>query len=336
MADNPTDVTSPEGDPLFIPLGLGALGLFAACLGRGLGPALPGAIVGFDGLVNLVLTSTAFVSQLFAIVGSTVSLRLALWLGTHRQLPFALKAFLGATCLFVCLVVFFSAQPRLFTVGPLVLSLLSLSSALLLLWSASMWTTEPETQSLVAICSASGLTALLHTGARLVALQASALGDGGRFDIARVGATLAAGFDLVLVLTTGWWLWRRITPVTKAWTSVALLCLPALFVGTPDAGPRYLLQRTIDALTSHPDPFLPVFVQWGLETLALVLAAACITDRRSARAPRLCVAFALLGRTTTDSPLGALFLVLSALSLLYPLVSQSMGHDRFRVAPSPR
>src|SRR5690606_13172862 len=120
-----TDVGSAERDLLFVPAGLGALALMAAFFGRGLSAALPGAVVGFDALVRGVLALGAFASQLFAIAGAPVSLRLALWLATHRGLPFALKAALAAASVCVCLVVFFSAQPRLFVVGPLVLGVVS-------------------------------------------------------------------------------------------------------------------------------------------------------------------------------------------------------------------
>lgn len=320
-----TDVGAAERDLLFVPAGLGALGLVAAFFGRGLSAALPGAVVGFDALVNAVLALGSFASQLFAIAGATVSLRLALWLATHRGLPFALKTGLSAASVFVCLVVFFSAQPRLFVVGPLVLGLVSYASSGLLLWTSRVSIRDADSRGLAALLSAAALTAAFHTSARLIAIEASGAGDGLHYEIARAIATLASALDTTLVLMTGLWLWPRVRAATKPACIVVLACIPALFVGTPRSGPRYLLQRVADALTSHPDPFLPLFAQWGLEFVALTFSAACLVDRGPPRLARLALAFALLGRTTSDRPLGALLLILSALCVLLPLATGPMS-----------
>jgi hypothetical protein len=325
VAVNFADPTATERDVLFVPAGLGALALLAGLLGRGLSNALPGALVGFDAIVNAVLTLGAFASQLFAIAGATVSLRLALWLATHRALPFALKTGLAAASLFVCLVVFFSAQPRLFIVGPLVLALVSFGSAGLLLWAAQMSARDTNSRALAILASFAALTAAFHTAARLIALDASSGGDGIQYDVARALATLASMLDAALIVTASLWLWPRVHATTKAWSAVVLACIPALFIGTPQSGPRYVLQRMADALTSHPDPFLPLFAQWGLELTALTFSAVCLVDRGPSRLARLALAFALLGRTTSDRPLGALLLILSALCILLPLATGPMS-----------
>lgn len=326
VAADLTQPVSSERDVLFLPAGLGALALLAALLGRGLSIALPGAVVGFDTAVNTVLTLGAFTSQLFAIAGAVVSMRLALWLATHRGLPFSLKTSLAAASLFVCLVVFFSAQPRLFIVGPLVLGLCSFGSAGLLLWSALVGAIERGARAVSIIGWLAALTAVFHTAARLLALVASNGGDGLQYDVARALATLGSCLDAALLSMAGLWLWPRVHAATKAWSAVALACIPAMFIGTPHSGPRYLLQRMADALTSHPDPFLPLFVQWGLELTALTLSVVCLTDRGPSRLTRLTLAFALLGRTTSDRPLGALLLVLSALCILLPLAAGPMSN----------
>lgn len=340
MAANLEDTPSSERDVLFVPAGLGALALLAALLGRSLSMALPGAVVGLDGVVNAVLALGAFTSQLFAIAGAVVSLRLALWLGTHRGLSFGLKTVLATTSLFICLVVFFSAQPRLFVVGPLILGLVSFGSASLLLWAAQASARDASARALAVLTSVAALTAAFHTTARLVALDASSGGDGLQYDVARAIATLATLLDGTFLVTAGLWLWLRVHALTKAWSAVVLACIPALFIGSPQSGPRYLLQRVADALTSHPDPFLPLFAQWGLELAALTFAAVCVVDRGPSRLARLALAFALLGRTTSDRPLGALLLILSALCVLLPLATGPMS-ERAKVlrsgtaAPSP-
>jgi hypothetical protein len=321
VADNLSGTHSSERDVLFVPAGLGLLALLAALLGRGLSTALPGAVVGLDSVVNAVLTLGAFTSQLFAIAGAVVSLRLALWLGTHRGLSFALKTTLAAASLFVCLVVFFSAQPRLFIVGPLVLGLVSFGSTGLLLWAARISARDVSARALSVLASLAALTAAFHTAARLVALDASTGGDGLQYEVARGMATVASALDAALVLATGLWLWLRAHSMTKAWSAVVLACIPALFIGSPQSGPRYLLQRIADALTSHPDPYLPLFAQWGLELVALTFSTVCLVDRGPSRLARLALAFALLGRTTSDRPLGALLLILSALCILLPLAT---------------
>lgn len=314
-----------DRDFLFVPAGLGLLAAAAVFLGRGLAIALPGTLVGFDNLVNLVLAAGAFASQLFAIAGAVVSLRLALWLSTHRSLAGAMKAWLGASCLFVCLVVFFSAQPRLFTVGPLVLGLLSLASGGLLLLTGQFALGKPQSRALPTLLTLGALTALCHTAARLTALAASSAGDGLQFEVARVVATLGTLLDAAFVAYSATWLWFNSHVVSRAAGSILLACIPAVFVGDPESGPRYVAQRTADALTSHPDPFLPLFVQWGLECSALTLATVAVLAPSPGRAARLAVAFTLLGRTTSDRPLGALLLVLGALCLLFPLVTRPIS-----------
>lgn len=325
MAGKSLDVGGPERDALFVPAGLGALGLLATLFGRGLAVAVPGAVSGFDRVINLVITAGAFSSQLFAIAGAIVSLRLALGLATHRGLPIWRKAALAGASVFVCLVVFFSAQPRLFLVGPLVLTLVSFISCLLLLYAAGRAALEPHSRALSVLATLAGLTAVFHTAARLVALDASGGGDSLHYELARAVATLASALDLALLVAASLWLWLRVQPHTKAWGVVVLACIPALFVGSPERGPRHLLQRLADALTSHPDPFLPLFAQWGLESFALTLSAVCLTDSRPPRLERLALAFALLGRTTSDRPLGALLLVLSAFCVLLPMATGPMS-----------
>lgn len=325
-----------EREFLFVPRGLAALALVAVVLGRGLAPALPGSLVGFDGIVNWVLTCGAFASQLFAIAGSVVSLRLTLWLSGHQSLSVALRSWLGLTCLLICAVVFFSAQPRLFAVGPIVLALLGFTSSSVLAWSSRLTLRESNTNVVSALLTLASLTALALTLARSLGFAASAAGDALQFELARAIATLGSLLDLALVVGCGWWLWRHIRLTTKAWTSVVLVCLPASFVGAPDAGPRFLAQRFVDALTSHPDPFVPLFLQWGLELTALVLSGVCLVDRGLPRSARLAMLFALLGRTTADRPLGALLLVLSALCVLYPWVAGPLGADEGALgAPDP-
>jgi hypothetical protein len=314
-----------ERDFLFIPAGLGLLGVLAVFFGRGLSAAVPGTVVGLDGLVNWVLTCGAFSSQLFAISGAVVSLRLALWLFTLRNVYVALRVWVAGAALFVCVVVFLSAQPRLFALGPLLLASLSWVSGGLLFLAGQFATRYSSARFIAPLMSLTALIAAAYTAARWVALNASAAGDAATFNVSRAMSTVASILDLMLLVGAGVWLWLNSKAVTKAWTSVLLVCLPALFLGTPQSGPRYVAQRIADAFTSHPDPFLPSFVTWWLECAALTLAMACVSDGSGRRARRLAVAFALLGRTTSDRPLGALLLLLAALCLLYPLVSRPIS-----------
>lgn len=314
-----------ERDFLFIPAGLGLLGVLAVLFGRGLSTALPGTVVGLDGLVNWVIICGAFASQLFAISGAVVSLRLALWLFTLRNVFLALRVWVAAAALFVCVVVFLSAQPRLFGLGPLLLATLSWVSSGLLFLSAQFASRHSSARLVASLMSLAALVAAAYTAARWVALNASAAGDGATFDVSRAMATVASVLDLMLLLGAGVWFWLNSKPITRAWSSVVVVCLPALFLGSSQNGPRHIAQRVAEAFTSHPDPFLPAFVTWSLECAALTLALACIVDCTGKRAGRLAVAFALLGRTTSDRPLGALLMLLAALCLLYPLVTRPIS-----------
>jgi hypothetical protein len=323
-----TASSSEPGSPLF-PLGLTSVGLLAVVIGRALAQALPGSIAGYDGLVSLCLTFGAFCSQFFAVVGATLAIRAALWLALQNQPTLsgragwlrkvtstAGKAALGCGALFVCAVVFVAAQPRVVTFGPVVLSLLSFGMAVLLGISASSALEPRNTRALSLIAAHAATAGLLHTLARLVAYQASTDGSLVQFEVARGLSTCAAIVECLLVAVSSVWLWRNSGSFTRALTSVLVLCAPAVTWNTPESGVRLALVRSIEQLCPHPDPFLPTALRLSLEVVVLALACGAVVNTKGPRMSGLVVCFALLGRSSGDTPLGALLLLLASLALL--------------------
>lgn len=327
--------SSEQGFPLF-PAGLATLGLLAVGLGRGVSHALPGTIAGYDAWVSMTLTLGAFCAQFFAVVGATLAVRSALWLALQRETPNktttrfwqtsaarAGKAALGCCALFVCAVVFVAAQPRVVAFGPVALTLLSLSVAALLGISASLALEARATRALSLIAVHAALACLIHTFARLTAYTASVEGNLVQYDFARVLSTSAQATECLLVVLAGVWLWRNGSTFARAVTSVLVACAPAVAWGTADSGLRLALVRSLEQLCPHPDPFLPTSLRLCVEFVILALACGVALNSKAPRSSGLVVCFALLGRSSGDTPLGALLLLLASLSVLVQIALES-------------
>lgn len=327
--------SSEQGFPLF-PAGMAAMGLLAVVLGRGLAHALPGTIVGYDAWVSLALTLGAFCAQFFAIVGATLAVRSALWLALQRPAPHnrsphfwhtsvatAGKAGLGCCALFVCAVVFVAAQPRVVAFGPIALTLLSLSVAALLGVCASLALESRATRALSLIAVHGALACLIHTFARLTAYNASTEGHLLQYDFARVLSTCAQAAECLLLVLASVWLWRNGSTFARAATSVLVACAPAVAWSNADTGLRLALVRSLEQLCPHPDPFLPATLRLCIEFVIVALACGAVLNTKAPRSSRLVVCFTLLGRSSGDTPLGALLLLLASLSLLVQIALES-------------
>lgn len=332
---NTSSAPSEQGSTL-LPPGLATLGLLAVVVGRAVGQALPGTIAGYDAWVSAVLTLGAFCSQFFAVVGATLAIRGALWVALQRPAtrrsatsvwlkPVYLTGKVALSCcaLFVAAVVFVAAQPRMVTFGPIALTLLSFSVAVLLGMSSTLALESRATRALSLVAVHAAVAGLLHTLARLTAYQASGNGDLGQFDFARGLSTAAAGVEWLLLIVCAVWLWRNSEPVTRAVTSALILCAPAVAWNTPEGGVRLAIVRSIEQLCPHPDPFLPLALRLSTEFAVLALACGAIINPKGPRLAGLIVCFALLGRSSGDTPLGALLLLLASLALLILMLLES-------------
>jgi hypothetical protein len=330
-----TSSSSEQGFPLF-PAGLAWLGLLSVLVGRGMAQALPGTIAGYDTWVSMCLTFGAFCSQLLAVVGATLAIRSALWLvlqprhserkhvpGWQKSFGVGAKALLGCCALFVSAVVFVAAQPRVIAFGPIALTLLSCCVSLLLGVSASMALESRATRAISLVAVHAALASLVHTLARLTAYQGSLEGSLGQFDFARGLSTGASIAEWLLVAVAGTWLWRNSDALARAVTSVLIVCAPAILWNPPHSGLRLALVRSVEQLCPHPDPFLPVSLRFTVELIIVALAFGAVVNNRGPRLGGLVVCFALLGRSSADTPLGALLLLLASLALLVMIALES-------------
>lgn len=308
-------------------MGLAALGWLAVVLGRGVAQALPGTIAGYDAWVSGSLTFGAFCSQFFAVVGATLAIRGALWFALQGHHPkqrspwwqksgsVAGKLALGLCALFVAAVVFVAAQPRVVAFGPIALTLLSFSVSVLLgLCAVSALESRP-TRALSLIAVNAAIAGLIYTLARLTAYQASNTGSMSQFEFARGLSTAAAAVEWLLLAVSALWLWRNSDSLTRAVASVPILCAPAVAWNTPEGG-LLAFVRSLEQLCPHPDPFLPLALRLSLELVVLALAFGAVITPKGPRLGGLVVCFALLGRSSGDTPLGALLLLLASLALL--------------------
>jgi hypothetical protein len=76
-----------------------------------------------------------------------------------------------------------------------------------------------------------------------------------------------------------------------------------------------VLGRTLEQLSSHPDPILPEFARNVVELAAIATAALCAFTAKRAPAAVMAVGMCLLGRASADIPLGSVFLLNAALAL---------------------
>jgi hypothetical protein len=293
-----------------------ALALLAVIVGRGLGQALPGSLTGIDSMIGVVETAAALLTQLSATLLMAQALRTALLLLFTSNGNPLWKVVLGSTTLLMALTTLFAALLSHNQLAPQWTALSATMVLGTLAYSGALALQDRERRGLGLIVLGVACTGLLHTLARVVALVAASRASGEGFDLARGLTTMAFSFESVCLGASFIWLLRPQVSWLKTAIGVVgvLTVLGALFALRPD-GWGFVAGRTLEQLSAHPDPFLPNVVRYTFELWGLLAALGCLVLPK--RAPQLLMALGLclLGRSSADVPIGAVFLLNGALAL---------------------
>lgn len=293
-----------------------ALALLAVLIGRGLGQALPGSLTGIDSLITVVETAAAVLTQLCATLLIAQALRSALVLVfTHHGQPIW-KLVVGTTTLFTALTTLFAALLANNQLAPAWAALSAFAVLATLAMSGAMAIQDRERRALGLITLGVAGAGLFHTTARVVALFAAERASGAGFDAARGVATLAFSLESVCIGAAFVWLLRPQLPAIKIGVGVLglLTVALALFALRPE-GWGLVLGRTLEQLSAHPDPMLPNLVRYTFELWGLCAALACLALPKRTPQLMMVLGLCLLGRSSADVPLGAVFLLNGALAL---------------------
>ncbi len=298
-----------------------AVAVLSSVLGRALVPALPGSQAGIGRWIWCAERASSLLSQLAAVFGSLLVIRLLLMLRRARTLGHGYWFLTVPSILTISLVSAAMQGP----LAPRMIQWLGLLSALTALIASTQALGRPLTRAVGLVLGATSLAALAHMGSRLVAIDASERAVVTLFDLSRNLATIALGLDLIVIGVAVVWLSPGRTPSRLA-ALLALLAGTALCVLLAqrgmgyDAGlPQILLGRSLGELVRHPLPFAPLWVRQAFEIMTLMIGFAVVFWRRRPASLQVALGLALLSRTGSDVPALALFLVVAALlCLLHP------------------
>jgi hypothetical protein len=140
--------------------------------------------------------------------------------------------------------------------------------------------------------------------------------SGAGFDVARAVATLAFSLESVCLGASFVWLLRPQLPAIKIGVGILGLALVglAVFALRPE-GWGFVVGRTLEQLSAHPDPMVPNLVRYTFELWGLCAALGCLALPKRAPQLLMVLGLCLLGRSSADVPLGAVFLLNGALAL---------------------
>jgi hypothetical protein len=317
-----------------------ALALLAVIVGRGLGQALPGSLTGIDTAIDVVETAGAIISQLCAALLTAQALRTNLVVVFTQPGQLVLKFGSTLTTLLVAVTTLFAA---LLTQNQLAVSWAGLGAVAVagtLAGSGALALRQTGLRGVGLIVLAVACASLAHTGARVLALLAAERASLLGFGAARALAT--AGFVFEVLCLGACWLWLlRPAPqwLRSAAATLAALALGAALLATREEGWGLVLGRTLEQLSAHPDPFIPTAARYALELWGLLTAALCLFTPQRSPALLMVLGLCLLGRSSADVPLGAVFLLNAALALqlgnLGPLVERGAA-EVIKLSTRPR
>lgn len=337
-----------SADPLRWLSWLAALGVAALLLGRFLGPALPGTLVGMAGAVRAVEILGGALSQLFAI-GAIVGLVIVLVTAITTNIPpwVRLLAIVVAGCSALIVVGGASSSDRMAVTWLLIPVVVSKTSALLAAAAAGGFAIVAALASRAAriarmpaaILGIVGAAAVAKALTGIVLLQGSgpvvpaSLVTFGRATTT-IAALLVALANILALVYIGRSapaesasegpanrasLW---SPITIAVILLALLCARQAAAGNAaDAGTlSVVLKRASDRFLIHPEPFLRTPIRLFLGFLTPLTAVGLLFARR-VRTLTAALCLVLVAADVTDAPLGSITLVLASLGVL--LVARS-------------
>ncbi|MEP7122059.1 MAG: hypothetical protein ABJE95_14160 [Byssovorax sp.] len=305
-----------------------ALALVASLLGRAIGPSMEGLAVGLGRLIETVKLSGGVLSQVLAVAAIVLAMGEILVVSRSRvPAPVRLGSIgLGGAVVLVC----FLASPRRESLPDALVLLMSLSAvafALLAGVSALKASFSRAAGLILILVAADSLLRLIA-----VAIAAQARTAAGERLAVVAGVVSTAGFlaGVVAMAIAAAWIASRSKKLASAGTLLPLAA--ALFLTQraraadgDDAGTlSVLVHRVVERLIARPLPLLPAGFQIFVALLAPLLAIAALASRpaRGASAAALAppsiaaaIALALLMRDAADLPLGALALVIAALTV---------------------
>lgn len=288
--------------------------LAATVVARGLAPALPGSSFASGPLILGVDRVAAFLSQFAVIVGAATCVRLLLRAMIERRLSYAQRLISVVMSAAAIPIVLSAANRQIEPAWLLVLVGLSGGVALASLAPAMR---SPQARAAALVLGVTTLATLVWAGARILALEASNVAYTSLFRAAEGIATLGLAFEGIACAITVFWLGRQKPWGTWLVASATLAAVAIVWagVGEPNADAwRVVVARALGALTPQPDPLVADTLRYFVEVSAIVLAAAALASLRRPEVGPI-VAFALLARASGDTPLGALMLMLAALSM---------------------
>ncbi len=294
--------------------------LLAVVIGRGLTHGLPGISTGMDSTIRVVEVVGAVLTQFSALVLVTLCARLiVLLVMLQRHIGLVVLSVFATGAASVA--TFLAALSNHVQLAPPFSVAVSALVVLALVGSGALALQVPAKRAAGLVLLAAASAAAAHTAARLVALLASEAANAAWFNVSRVIST--SGFFLEMLCLTACISWLVAPKVVwvRAAAAVVVVCSPALALAADQPGEWQLaLRRTLEQLSAHPDPLLPAWLQRSGEVLAIgaTLLSASVFRRSAA----LCLAagMAILGRSSPDVPLGAMFLLTAALSMQLLLV----------------
>lgn len=293
-----------------------ALALLAVLLGRGLGQALPGSLTGIDHVISGVETTGALLTQLCAALLTAQALRtnIVVLFTQPGQLP--LKLLSSLTTLLVAMTTLFAALVSQNQLAVLWAAVGAVGVAVTLSASAAYVLGDPTRRGLGLIALGVAAASLAHTAARLLALFAAERASLTGFNAARGLATLGFVLELLSLAAAWWWLFRPLsTRLRAAGASLAAVGVGVAALALRDEGWGFVLGRTLEQLSSHPDPLLPALARYSLEVWAVLTVVLCCVHQARPAVLLMVLGLCLLGRSSADVPLGAVFLLNAALAL---------------------
>lgn len=301
-----------------------ALALVAVIVGRGLGQALPGSLTGIDRVISVVETAAAVVTQLCAALLTAGAMRTLLVVLFTQRTQLSLKVLSAATTSLVAVSALFAAllaQNQLAVTwsaasAMAVATTLVLSAGALFRRKAASGSLEAGLRGAGLVASGVAVASLAHTLSRVLALFFAERASLPGFAVARGFATLGFALELAALVVTWIWLLRPETQRVRTLSAVAAVVALGLAIWSrADHGWGFVLQRALDHLSAHPDPWVPEALRHALELFALSTVVGCLLSRRRPVVLLMALGLCVLGRSSADVPLGAVFLINAALAL---------------------
>lgn len=295
---------------------LAGIALAATVLSRGVAPAIPGLSVGIERFIVLSDRCAALLTQLAAAGGVAVACQLALEALRSPRLELGLRLVgLPASAIVVALVMAAWSRP----LDPQLCRTLALAGVATAAASALSALHDTERRAAALVLALTSGSALLHLGARELALRAIEAMSASSFRWSSRVATLAVVTDLAVLALTGLYLSaKNLRKLALGGAGVLALTLGlAAFAhrgSAPGAGAGSVLAaRTLGQLSRAPLPILPEVVRFALLLGVPIVAALALLQASGRARSGTVMALCLLSLGAPDVPLPALWLVLAAL-----------------------